>query len=103
MSEILRTATTNTASWDSPVYTAEKFASYNKAGNVQINVRDDDVTFSYLDSSGQFHHNYWAQGLTGGFPNSITVVARRDNILNSPVALFFGPIFGFPTKELEAT
>src|SRR5262245_9142439 len=36
---ILTTATTNTGTWDSPIYTAEQFASYNKAGNVQINVR----------------------------------------------------------------
>src|SRR5919109_658916 len=35
-SMILRTATTNTGGWNSPVYTAEKFASYNRAGNVQI-------------------------------------------------------------------
>src|SRR5205807_6684521 len=74
-----------------------------KAGNVSISVRDADVSFSYLNGNGQFQNNYWAQGLTGGFPNSITVVTRRDNVQNTPVSLFFGPIFGFKTKELTAT
>ena len=100
---ILTTATTNTGTKDCPMFTAETFASYNKAGNVYINVRDQDVSFSYLDSSGNFNSNYWAIGLTGGFPNSITVVTRRDKIMNTPVSLFFGPIFGFNTKELTAT
>jgi hypothetical protein len=98
---ILNTATTNTTG--SPMATAEAFSSYNRAGNVNIIMRDQDVTFSFLDGSGTFHGNYWALGLTGGFPNSITVVARRDNIQNSPVSLFFGPIFGFHTKNLTAT
>src|SRR5438132_4108391 len=62
-------ATTNTPG--GPMATAEAFASYNKAGNVSITMRDDDVSFSWLDGSGTFRNNYWAQGLTGGFPNSI--------------------------------
>src|SRR6266566_4670472 len=69
---ILTTATTNTGTWDSPMYTAEKFASYNKAGNVSIYVRDEDVSFSFNDGSGNFYQNYWAVGLAGGFPNSIS-------------------------------
>ncbi len=97
---ILTTATTNTPG--SPMNTAEKFASYNKAGNVSITVRDQDVTFSFMDSNGNFQQNYWANGLTGGFPNSITVITRRDSVQNTPVSLFFGPIFGVSTKELTA-
>jgi hypothetical protein len=100
---ILTTATTNTGTWDSPMYTAEQFAKYNKAGNVSINVRDDDVSFSFNDGNGNFYQNYWAVGLAGGFPNSISVTTRRDNVQNTPVSLFFGPIFGFYKKELEAT
>src|SRR5205807_371360 len=89
---VLTTATTNTGTSASPMYTAEQFASYNKAGNVLINVRDQDVSFSFLDANGNFVKNYWAKGLTGGFPNSITVTTRRDNAKNTPVSLFFGPI-----------
>jgi hypothetical protein len=77
--------------------TAERFASYNKAGNVTITVRDPDVSFSFMDASGNFNSN------SGGFPNSITVITRRDGIMNNPVSLFFGPIFNFYTKDLEAT
>src|SRR5437868_14319284 len=44
-SSILNTATTNTGAANSPMYTAETFAQYNKAGNVSIAVRDQDVTF----------------------------------------------------------
>jgi hypothetical protein len=98
---ILTTATTNTGTWHSPKYTAEQFAKYNKAGNISIDVRDDDVSFSFLDANGTFNSNYSAVGLSG-FPNSIKVKTRRDNLKNTPVSLFFGPIFGFNTKELEA-
>src|SRR5215831_11497988 len=90
-SQILSYATTNSSG--SPMATAERFASYNTAGNVAIGVRDQDVSFSFLDGNGTFHSNYWAQGQSGGFPNSISVVTRRDSVLNSPVSLFFGPIF----------
>src|SRR5262249_7894980 len=45
-SAILNTATTNSGTWDSPMYTAEKFASYNRAGDGYINMRDDDAGFS---------------------------------------------------------
>src|SRR5215471_17436522 len=86
-SQILNYATTNSPG--SPMATAERFASYNKAGNVAITVRDPDVSFSFMDASGNFNSN------SGGFPNSITVITRRDGIMNSPVSLFFGPIFGF--------
>lgn len=100
-SAILATATTNTSTQACPMTTAETFASANKAGNVAINVRDQDVTYGFTDSQGTYHADY--SNYNGGFPNSITVIARRDNIKNTPVALFFGPIFGFATKELNAT
>src|SRR5215471_17115878 len=80
---ILTTATTNTGTWDSPMYTAKHFAKFNKAGNVSIHLRDEDISFSFLDANGNFVNNYWAKGLTGGFPNSIKVTTRRDNIKNS--------------------
>jgi hypothetical protein len=64
---------------------------------------DADVSFTFLDAQGIFHQNYKGEGLGDGFPNSITVVARRDRYANSPLSLFFGPVFGFSTKELTAT
>jgi hypothetical protein len=98
-SSTLSRATTNTC--DSPIATAEAFCSCNKAGNVAILLRDEDITFGYMTSHGTYHSNYGEYN--GGFPNSITVVARRDDKSNSPLSLFFGALFGFPTKNLTAT
>jgi Flp pilus assembly protein TadG len=96
---ILTMATTNTAG--SPMATAEAFASYNKAGNVFIKVRDEDVTFSFSGTQADCQAKYGSGNRA--FPNSITVVTRRDSIQNGPVSLFFGRLFGFATKELQAT
>jgi Flp pilus assembly protein TadG len=109
-SQVLTVATTNTVlpkifpynGGPSPMLAAENAASKNKAGNVQINVRDQDVSFSFYDGTN-FYSNYSTKGNPPGFPNTITVTTRRDNTLNSPVSLFFGPIFGWDKKELEAT
>jgi Flp pilus assembly protein TadG len=105
---ILTLATTNTTYPDpygkitmSPMATAETFSSYNQAGNVAITLRDEDVTFGFTDAGGKYHSNY--RNYNGGFPNSITVIARRDQIRNGPVSLFFGPILGLSTKSLTAT
>jgi Flp pilus assembly protein TadG len=97
---ILATASTNTGAANCPMFAAEQVAARNKAGNVSIQVRDQDVTFSFNNGNGDFDQNYQAHG---GFPNSVTVTTRRDSTLNSPVSLFFGPIFGWSNKELQAT
>jgi Flp pilus assembly protein TadG len=97
--DILSFATTNSA--NSPMATAEAFSSYNRAGNVPITMRDEDVTFGFTSVDGTYHSNYG--NYNGGFPNSITVVARRDNTKNTPVSLFFGPLVGIPAKNLTAS
>jgi hypothetical protein len=79
------------------MYAAEQIAAANKAGNVNITVRDPDVSFGFLDANGTYHTDY--SNYNGGFPNSITVITRRDNIVNSPVSLFFAPIFGNATSS----
>ncbi len=96
---IFTKATTNVTG--SPMATAEAFASYNKAGNVFIKVRDEDVTFGFSGTQCSCQANYGSGNRA--FPNSITVVTRRDSIQNGPVALFFGGLFGISTKELQAT
>jgi Flp pilus assembly protein TadG len=100
-SAILNTATTNTGTLSCPMYAAEKIAQSNKAGNVYIAVRDQDVSFGFMDANGTYHSDY--SNYNGGFPNSITVITRRDNIDNNPVSLFFAPIFGMSSKQLYAT
>jgi Flp pilus assembly protein TadG len=84
---ILIDATTNSGS-NSPMATAELFASYNKAGNVSLNLPDSDVTFGFTDINGVY------TSPCSGFPNTIQVVLRRDNTANSPLQLFFGGILG---------
>jgi hypothetical protein len=100
---ILTQATTNvapnstTGAPGSPMYTAEQFAKYNKAGGVYISVPDSDVTFGYLDASGNYSTS------SGKFPNSISVTTRRDDTANTPLSLFFGPVFNVSTENLTAT
>ncbi len=105
---ILTDATTNVASSGtygtanyvpgSPMYTAEKFAHYNKAGGVNLTVPNSDVTFGFTDQNG----NYTSyNGST--FPNTITVVTRRDTTANNPIDLFFGPVYNKSQQSLTAT
>jgi Flp pilus assembly protein TadG len=91
---ILATAITNTPG--SPMATAEKFSSLNKAGNVNIRLLDQDVHFGFTDANGNFTYPYV------GFPNTIEVTVRRDEIANGTLKLFFGGILGMSTIDLEA-
>lgn len=97
--QIYNTATTNTNTWASPTYTAEQFASYNKAGGVYIQVPDADVTFWY--KSGSFAPQ--PASYPAMFPNTITVVTRRDTKVNGALSLFFGGILGTGSVNLMAT
>jgi Flp pilus assembly protein TadG len=96
---ILANATTNVSG--SPMEAAENVASCNKVGNVSVTVRDEDVSFGYTDAQGNYNTNYKSNNY--GFPNSVTVIARRDRFANSPLSLFFGPVLGLSSKELTAT
>jgi Flp pilus assembly protein TadG len=99
---ILTTATTNTGTSASPIYTAEKFAKYNKAGGVYINVPDSDVQIGFTDGSGNY-----SSSLGANFPNTITVTTRRSGqaggTTNGTVQLFFGRVFGVSSEDLSAT
>jgi Flp pilus assembly protein TadG len=92
---VLATATGNTPG--SPMAMAEKIAKLNKAGNVYINLLDQDVHFGFLDAAGNYTSPY------AGFPNTIEVTVRRDGTANTPLQLFFGGILGVPTANLQAT
>ncbi len=95
-SNILNWATTNSGP-SSPMATAELFASYNRAGNVNLTVPDSDVSFGFTNAQGSYTSPY------AGFPNTIQVIVRRDHIMNSPVQLFFGGVLGISSVELTAT
>jgi hypothetical protein len=64
-------------------------------------VRDEDVSFGYTDAQGNYNANY--KSSNSGFPNSVTVITRRDRFANNPLSLFFGPVLGLSSKELTAT
>ncbi len=97
--QIYNTATANTGTWDSPTYTAEQFADYNQAGGVHIQVPDSDVGFWYRSGSSALQ----PASYPGTFPNTITVVTRRDAKANGPLRLFFGGILGTGSINLTAT
>jgi Flp pilus assembly protein TadG len=102
-SAVLTQATTNvapntsTGAPGSPMYTAEQFSNYNKAGGVYISVLDSDVTFGYMGASGSYSTSYTA------FPNTISVTTRRDGNANTPLSLFFGPVFNVSSENMTAT
>ena len=83
--------------------TAKTYAGNNKAGGVSIKLQDNDIVCGFTDAQGNFSTNLAASV----FPNTVQVVARRDNTggaqTNNPLALFFGPILGTPTVNLTAT
>jgi hypothetical protein len=92
-------ATTNTGASDCPICAAKQYSSYNQAGSVSVQVQDSDVSFSYSDGiSAPQPAVYPAL-----FPNTITVVARRDSVLNGPLSLFFGSVFNVASVNLTAT
>src|SRR5713226_702117 len=93
---ILTQATTNSSA-NSPMATAERFASLNRAGNVYITLLDQDVHFGFIDAQSNYTSPY------GGFPNTIEVTVRRDGVTNGPVGLFFGGVLGMSTISLQAT
>ena len=91
---IVAAATGNTPG--SPMATAQKFASLNKAGNVYISLLDQDVHFGFTDATGTYTSPY------DGFPNTIEVTVRRDETANSPLQLFFGGVLGMSAVDLQA-
>jgi len=92
-------ATTNVQTCDCPTFAAEQFAAYNKAGGVSVTVPDSDVTFSYWDGTNPS----LSASYPTFFPNTVTVVTRRDNTANGPLGLFFGTLLGMGSIELTAT
>ena len=79
---------------------AKNWVAKNSAGGVSnLTLLDADITFGYTDAQ----RNYTPCPTYTGFPNTIKVTVRRDSSANSPVGLFFGPVFGLSTSSLTAT
>src|SRR6516162_2878771 len=95
---IFQYVTTNTTDSNSPISTAQRFAGYNRAGGVYLQLPASDVSFSYYDGT-----NAPVPASQALFPNTITVTTRRDNTANSPLSLFFGKVFGVSSSSITAT
>ncbi|HEY7314196.1 MAG TPA: pilus assembly protein TadG-related protein [Gemmataceae bacterium] len=97
-----QTATTNTAGPNgetTPISAVQKFAAYNQAGGVYITVPTSDISFSYYDGVNA----PIAASYPNVFPNTVTVVTRRDSTANTPLGLFFSRVFGWSSIDLTAT
>jgi Flp pilus assembly protein TadG len=96
--QIYNLATADTNDPNGPIRTAQKFCQSNVAGGVAVQLLTSDITFSYYDGQNPF-----VPASQANFPNTITVVVRRDGSANGPLGLFFAPIFGVRTLNLTAT
>jgi Flp pilus assembly protein TadG len=96
---IYSTVLTDTTTATSPICTAQNIASLNRAGGVSVTVPTSDVSFSYWDGTNA----PVAASYPDDFPNTVTVVTRRDASANGPLRLFFAQIFGISTVNLTAT
>src|SRR3984893_12192304 len=79
---------------------AQRLAGLNKAGDVSsLTAKASDVVSGFLDAQNSFSPT----PPDSRFPNSVQVTLRRDNQANTPVSLFFAPIFGMTSANLTAT
>lgn len=78
---------------------ARRYADKGTAGGVtNLTILDGDFEFGYTTSSG-----YQSLANSPGFPNTIKLTIRRDSTANTPLALFFGSLFGKANTNLSAT
>jgi Flp pilus assembly protein TadG len=85
--------------------TAKAVSVMNTAGGANINLQDGDVKVGFYDGTTfTASPALWLPGTN--FPNSVQVLARRDNTggstSNGPVPLFFAPVFGMQTTNQQA-
>jgi Flp pilus assembly protein TadG len=93
-STILTTAETSAKTY------AKNFASYNTAGGVSsLTLKDADIEFGFTDAS----NNYTPAPTYTGYPNTVKVTMRLDSSANGSLKLFFAPIFGLTSSNVQAT
>ena len=93
-STILTTAETSAKTY------AKNFASYNTAGGVSsLKLNDADIEFGFTDAN----NNYTAAQSYTGFPNTVKVTMRLDSSANGSLKLFFAPIFGQNSSNVQAS
>src|ERR1700730_10557607 len=93
-------ATTLTNAIASATSEAKRLAGLNKAGDgSSLSANASDVVSGFLDAQ----NNFSPTPPDCRFPYSVQVTWRRDNQANTPVSLFFAPIFGMSSINLTAT
>lgn len=97
--DIYSAAISDSTTPTSPICTAQTIASLNRAGGVSVTVPTADISFTYWDGTNA----PVAASYPDDFPNTVTVVTRRDATANGSLHLFFAQIFGIPTVDLKAT
>lgn len=77
---------------------AQQYASYNGTRGVSsLKLNSDDVEFGFTDATG----SYTALASNSIFPNTIKVTLRRDSSANGPLNLFFAPVLGQSSANVE--
>jgi Flp pilus assembly protein TadG len=79
--------------------TAKNVASRNAADVSSLTLLDSDIQFGSTNAANQ----YTPSSTASGYPNTIKVTLRRDTSANGALGLFFGPILGMNTVNLQAT
>ena len=93
-STILSTAETSAKTY------AKNFASYNTAGGVSsLTLKDADIEFGFTDASNK----YTPAPTYTGYPNTVKVTMRLDSSDNGSLKLFFAPIFGLTSSNVQST
>jgi hypothetical protein len=79
---------------------AQNFASYNAAGGqTNLVLNSSDIQFGFTDAN----NNYTAYNAASPvFPNTIKVTMRLDSTANQPLGLFFAPVLGTKTVNVQA-
>jgi Flp pilus assembly protein TadG len=79
--------------------TAKTVAGLNAADVSSLTLLDSDIEFGFTNAAG----SYTASTPTSGYPNTVKVTLRRDSSANGALGLFFGPVLGVSTMNLQAT
>jgi Flp pilus assembly protein TadG len=78
---------------------AKDIASYNGAGDkTSLKLRDEDIEFGFLDTSNV----YTPVPTYTGYPNTVRVHMRRDDVSNGALNLYFARAVGKGSIELGA-
>jgi Flp pilus assembly protein TadG len=79
---------------------AKAYAGYNAAGGVSsLTLNDADIEFGFTDAS----NNYTPAPTYTGYPNTVKVTMRLDSSANGSLKMFFAPIFGLTSSNVQAS